>query len=120
MHPLHRWPSFWLGLFVASFLAWAWWDSHRYFSRIVWIGKGFAWNGAGKVGWSQVVQPVGGTFDIATDRVPLSGFWLEGVFTKFTTTALPHGIILISFLALWSAFLAWRWQRMQRIVKTIS
>ena len=28
-HRTRRRPSFWLGLFIACFLAWAWWDSYR-------------------------------------------------------------------------------------------
>jgi hypothetical protein len=28
-HRTRRRPSFWLGLFVVCFLAWAWWDSYR-------------------------------------------------------------------------------------------
>ena len=32
----YRWKSFWLGLFVACFLAWAWWDSMRFISGVSW------------------------------------------------------------------------------------
>ncbi|MEK7953924.1 hypothetical protein [Luteolibacter soli] len=34
--PFYRWKSFWLGLFGACFLAWAWWDSMQFSSWVSW------------------------------------------------------------------------------------
>ena len=39
--PIYRWKSFWLGLFVACFLAWAWRDSYR-------VGAGLSLEGRGR------------------------------------------------------------------------
>jgi hypothetical protein len=34
--PFHRWKSFWLGILIACFLGWAWWDSLRFESSVTW------------------------------------------------------------------------------------
>ena len=112
--PIHHWPSFWLGLFVAVFLGWAWWDSHRYFSSLTWVGRGIAWNAGG----SLVYQSLGDPSSFATTRMPFGSVWLEGIFAKFRTYALPHWILSGSFLLLWSAFLFWRWHRLQHLAKS--
>ena len=114
---LHRWKSFWLGLFVAAFLGWAWWDSHHYYSAVTWIGKGIAWNADGKIGCSLVVQSLGVPNGFATTRMPFGSIWLEGIFAKFKTYSLPHWILFASFLFLWTIFLVWRWRRQQQLTK---
>jgi hypothetical protein len=116
--PIHLWPSFWLGLFVAAFLGWAWWDSHRYYSAVTWIGKGIGWNASGKLGYSLVVQSPSGPGGFATTRMPIGSIWLAGIFAKFQTYALPHWILSGSFLTLWATSLVWRWRRLQRLTKS--
>jgi hypothetical protein len=116
--PIHHWPSFWLGLFVSAFLGWAWWDSHRYFSSLTWVGKGIAWSAGGKVGCSLVYQSPGGPFSFATTRMPFGSVWLEGIFAKFKTYALPHWIPFVSFVLLWATLLFWRWRRLQHLAKS--
>jgi hypothetical protein len=115
--PIHRWPSLWLGLFVTAFLGWAWWDSHRYYSALTWIGKGIAWNAGGKLGCSLVVQSLSGPGGFATTRMSIGSVWLGGIFAKFETYALPHWVLFVSFLVLWATFLLWRWRRLRRSTK---
>jgi len=116
--PIHYWPSFWLGLFSAAFLGWAWWDSHHYFSSLTWIGNGIAWNADGKIGYSLVIQSVDVPSRFATSRAPIGSVWLAGIFAKFRTYTLPHWIISGSFLLLWATFLIWRWHRLERLTKS--
>lgn len=46
--PIYRWKTFWLGLLVTCFLTWAWHDSMRSNSRVVW-SPAYAANGGGGI-----------------------------------------------------------------------
>ncbi|MCW1921011.1 hypothetical protein OKA05_00495 [Luteolibacter arcticus] len=65
--PLYRRVSFWLGLFVACFLAWAWWDSYRNGTSLA-----CSW----KTGSLWVVQ-ADGSFYIASGEIRSPGWWFS-------------------------------------------
>ncbi|MCW1886307.1 hypothetical protein OKA04_16335 [Luteolibacter flavescens] len=113
--PLHRWISFWLGLFVIVFVGWAWWDSHRYYSTLIWVGKGFAWNGAGMAGISRNDFLAPDSFEFAVSRAPLGTVWLPGIRAKFPTFAVAHWAVMLSFALPWFRWLAWRWHRLGKL-----
>ena len=117
VRPLHRWTSLWLGLFDAAFLAWAWWDSYHHFTRITWVGHGFAWSGAGRIAYSHFPQVAATPFDLSVSREPISGVWLAGIFAKFRTHVLPYPLLLVTYLIAWTSYLLWRWRRLQHLTK---
>jgi len=116
--PLHHWITFWLGLLFAVFLGWAWWDSYHCFTRITWTGHGFAWNGAGRIAFSQFPQAATNPIDLSFSREPISGVWLAGIFAKFKTHVLPYPLVLVAYLLTWASLLLWRYRRQQRLTKT--
>ena len=134
--PIHRWPSFWLGIFILTFLSWAWVrsQSHRDCVRYN-SGHAGTWYdiecSSGRI-WC------GKTTDLIP-RPPLTEFifaenpdphWFPPHFHhKTKTTRTPGGTIIhtdtsiaywfliVLFLVAWAAFLTWRWRRIQTLTK---
>lgn len=117
---LYRWKSFWFGLFIILSLAWAWWDSHRYFSEVAWIGKGFVWSGAGDIGIGIVLHPGPSPFDIQAARIPFPELIVADMLSRFKTIALPHWLLFESSLFLWFIFLGWRSRRHRRLEQALT
>ncbi|MEK7951591.1 hypothetical protein [Luteolibacter soli] len=115
---LYRWKSFWFGLLIILFLAWAWSDSHRHYTAVTCVGKGILWSGGGRIGFSHILQPA--PFELHAARMPLASIYLEGLFTKFKTHTLPHWLLFESSLLLWFLFLAWRTRRHRRIQQRLT
>ena len=105
---LYRWKTFWFGLLIVVFFAWAWWDSHRHFSAITWIGKGLVWSGDGHIGCGPVPNPTTLPFEIQTARIPLEDIRLKSIIKTIT---IPHWLFFETFLFLWFLILGWRTRR---------
>jgi hypothetical protein len=117
--PLYRWKSFWLGLFVACFLAWACWDSMSFQS-------GLALRLGG--GTQSCVRHTGSTYFLYGTPAP-STFWrmrvtypashlessLEAIKgPRAGSVKVPDFVSFVCFLGLWSAWLFWHWKREQK------
>jgi hypothetical protein len=118
--PIHRWKSFWLGLFVVCFLAWGWWDSTRFET---WVLK------SGPSGASGLARVDGTTFvfDGARNLFAYDGVLRYPIAKSARATEedtfeiwcpryfkVRDIVVLFSFVVPWSAWLVWRWKREQR------
>ena len=111
--PLYRWKSFWLGVFMLGFLAWAWCDSFRFESQF-WVAV------VGKCVW--LTRSGGQTFYVLEWNLPVAfdfGAMREPAALALGETSITGPRIADApFVGLsafaWIAFLAWRWRRMRR------
>ena len=144
--PIHRWPSFWLGVFILTFLGWAWLDSCRHSTSYVavdtWdnsvaIPQG-VWHEDSALKFSIVRHP-GPIIATATSkgvfqysRVPNTGppqlsplHWrtfppytsVRGARLAQLSIELPHWLIILLVLIPSTTFLTWRWLLMQRLAE---
>ncbi|WP_341405232.1 hypothetical protein [Luteolibacter soli] len=121
--PVYRRVSFWLGLFVACFLGWGWWDSYR-------RCPGFAWERGGKAvivlrmdgvtgvtrGPSDAMKIRRGSLSsmVMTARAALSWekLWKDagsGAGVRFVR--IPDGVVFAGWLVVWGGWMGWRWWR---------
>lgn len=123
--PLHKWKSFWLGVLVLIFLAWAWGRSIEHWD-------GFSFRVYGQTKSVSLAQWAGGAcFKIREDPALAPGLHLhtfkiedeEGFFLErrwFSAEGsgflvrVPHGFLMIFFAAVWIAWLC-RWRRRRRV-----
>jgi hypothetical protein len=120
-HRTRRRPSFWLGLFVACFLAWAWWDSYEAQTVFRWMdsseesiqftrmdGASFVTVGSG----IELIQYMPGWQYERTNEVPFESLWsLAG--SQYWRV--PDSLVFFSFLGLWVGWLAFfDWLRKKR------
>jgi hypothetical protein len=131
-----RRPSFWLGLFVACFLAWAWWDSYQREPLVHVTTRREALQ----------LSRIGGVTMVATGPIPdmpYWGFWGVGsrplaggpetlghqrgreqrwAFARARGVRylkIPDSLVLFSFLGLWVGWLAFsEWLRKKRSGRT--
>ena len=123
--PIHRWKSFWLGLSVVLFLAWAWLDSYHGLSEcFLKLGNREAQFSRAKgvtyvylrQGDTYLTSLPPGEFQLETSRLPAYWpniwEWLE----KYGApqARIPDAPIFYSYLGLWSGLLAWHRRRMRR------
>ena len=127
--PLYKWKSFWLGILVLGFLGWSWTHSMnhrdwaRYYSGVRistrrWLefesGGGsleLRWGNppqhTGDAGWVTFTQhfsdyrifPRAGSYSNAAGNLNIE---------------LSHWLLILLFLAVWSAWLFFHWKREQR------
>jgi hypothetical protein len=115
--PIHRRLSFWLGLFVACFLAWAWWDGYRRGAGVAYTtgrgttviylhGKGTSYLGWGPISYAPgFIWSYGPRLDApVTHAVVIST-------GKVKHLRIPDAAVFSTYLALWSTALAWRSRR---------
>jgi hypothetical protein len=118
--PIYRWKSFWLGVFVACFLAWAWGDSRRCetwlqvggYGTVRLDGTTFVFKGV--LDGSKVVVVKRGA-KAATAAEEERFFVLRGV----RHFKIRDSLVFFSFIALWGGWLAWRWRRRLRGVRRL-
>ena len=115
---LLRRVSFWLGLFVACFLAWAWWDSKR-FETSVHLGVGLGPEVMRVDGATFLVRVYRFRFDPVMRREPLviseqqvERYFVENEFRYFKV---PDSLVFFSFVGLWGGWLVWRWRSTERL-----
>ncbi|MCW1884978.1 hypothetical protein OKA04_09590 [Luteolibacter flavescens] len=126
--PLHRWKSFWLGVFVLIFFGWAWVRSMGIQDTIEWISPKRGIHGLVHVNSRLIIfQPVDATgmapeFDWSSRPnkaypdprwFPAACTWTpahDDVAGRFT---ISHWLLTLSFAVPWAAFLAWRRRRMR-------
>jgi hypothetical protein len=126
--PVHRRVSFWLGLFVACFIAWGWWDS---MNRQMGVQRNFDRD---RVGISVIRQ--GGMSFFFKGLPTFEGYWwkatrepMQEVVGRLQRTGGPDGVlvqvpdavVLICWSGLWGAWLVWsggrRVERMKEVVR---
>jgi hypothetical protein len=118
--PIHRWKSFWLGLFAAGFLAWAWWDSHTHETiayRAGWTRTTYLYRASGETtiaqGPSLLFDVSGKSWGYIHQELPLlPPVWELSDDVRRITIADP--LVFFTYLGLWSAWLAWHGRREQR------
>jgi hypothetical protein len=119
-HRTRRRPSFWLGLFVVCFLAWAWWVSYDSGAMVL-----YAW---GKRAFAIIHR--NGASCLLTAR-PWSGRRLEWQYSNWLYTEevlqnwslaeelsylrVPDSLVFFSFVGVWVGWLAFpEWLRKRR------
>ena len=114
-HRTRRRPSFWLGLFVACFLAWAWWDSmHASLGinsvvanrRLILVRV----EGATQIFW-RLAPGTKLRFEAARLPPEVGGEYIS-VFKEegFSYFRVPDSLVFFSFVGVWVGWLAWRWR----------
>ena len=112
-HRTRRRPSFWLGLFVACFLAWAWWDSYRVFPSLYLANIGGLFR---QDGFSIVYTPPLDRLDGSSWNCLQREDWRFELDTTIymmeshgsRCLKFPDSLVFFSFVGLWSGWLAWR------------
>jgi hypothetical protein len=120
--PLHRWKSFWLGVFVVIFLGWAW---ARSMERRDYFGYGFRKHELA-FGASQMTGTVGLWISDGKD-------WISGLLVgnrplstviysshgrmgrAYLHVRIDHWHIILLFLLPWTTWLVWRVHWMKRL-----
>jgi hypothetical protein len=131
--PLHRWKSFWLGVFVVVFLGWAWVRSMKYNDGILYgsiLGAEFLYLGQsrGDVGFAYGVG-IGASPELYVVCIPNEMTLGGDVFKRWFPTAInwdgwkdwrwsisiAHWFLILLFLISWTTWLVWRSRRMKRL-----
>jgi hypothetical protein len=124
---LHRSIAFWSGLLVLAFLAWAWWDSTRYWSRIS-FGTGTREysiaNLACRLSYSHVPAHPGLPVPLQWSRYPSDSFaselnnhppafeWREE--NGFLVATIAFRVLMMTATMAWLALIYWRYRRWKR------
>lgn len=117
--PLHCWKSLWLGVLVLVFLAWGWGRSRHHLDGFLWMARGFHLSAAQTAGrvelaWAASDGAWGRDFLWIHEAAPNVG---EPLFPKAVNwetypgqlqLTVAHWFLLLTFLAPWAAWLAWR------------
>jgi hypothetical protein len=109
--PPYRRVSFWLGLFVAWFLAWAWWDSYQNLSALNLRGGGILHiTRAEGATYFNTGGAEGPRFYRDSLGVTLKGRNLEAEWHRwgFRFVKVPDALMFFSFVGLWAGWLVWR------------
>jgi len=124
---LLRWKSFWLGILVLAFLGWGWVRAMRHVEGVMWMRKGVmvtAGHAYGKVDLSwdpsrapsslEMFQPFH-ELNAEHDRLwfPKAVNW-EYYEPQIIQTQIAYWLIILVFLALWSAWLFLHGKRKRR------
>ena len=113
--PLHRRVSFWLGLFVACFLAGAWWDSYQRQTLVDVATPHGVVTAERRTGSTWLFLSPGVSpwnFSYAHRRIIPQVDWddqlasLKGIGIRCLWA--PDIIVFFSFVGLWGVWLAWR------------
>jgi len=135
IRPLYRWKSMWLGLLMLGFLGWGWKRSVHYYD-VASCGEGSGGRGVSLgqrdsrviLTWVPAKSPSGFApgfhwFSVMMNERSYPIF--PGIFSKdpnnmrlpdsFRWFHLPHWFLMLLFLVLWAAFLAWRWRRVKQL-----
>jgi hypothetical protein len=124
--PFYRWKSFWLGVFVLAFLAWAWVRSMSYVEGILWMtgkhsisgGQAF---GSVSLNWDGAPPPASRPMWIwVHEAAPAGEPWLNKAVNAETyprqlQLTAAHWFLILLFLLPWTAFLLWRIRRMKHL-----
>src|SRR5262245_27413024 len=119
-HPFYRWKSFWLGLFVACFLAWAWWDSHKHQTYVVWSGAHYTCYLGRRDGFTLFADvPWGISLGWRFNRFAIGNLRVPDVWMGWPDVRSVLGrdsLIFFSFLGLWGGWLGWRARIERKVV----
>ena len=119
-HRTRRRQSFWLGLFVVCFLAWAWWDSfpHRFIAWIPRNGQQVEFEREAGATHIAFLTGLGNSEQASfqyesrdTDDLPYAEF-LETFGASYCRV--PGPVVFFSFVGVWGAWLVWRWRVEQK------
>jgi len=113
-HRTRRRPSFWLGLLVVCFLAWAWWDSYRNDSAL-WMKSGTIVRGYG----TTYIEVGAGPVELGGRREPHymnEGGYREEIAAFYNHDwAVPDSLVFFSCVGVWVGWLALSdWRRKTR------
>jgi len=122
-HRTRRRPSFWLGLFLACFFAWAWWDSYRYTVAAYYNSNA----GHFVFGREDGVSLVSVSRALVVPWEYSSGDWsrfpaelregrIEAMVEEYCEDhwKVPDSLVFFSFVGVWVGWLAWRWRVEQK------
>ena len=123
--PLHRWKSFWLGVFVVVFLGWAWARSLDQWDILDWaVSKEEFYSLVNLEGKLRIVcnrmETIGAAFRFqsieATEEADPMPPWIETTSSVFGWQIdVAHWFLILLFLLLWTTWLVWRSRRMKRL-----
>jgi hypothetical protein len=132
--PIHRWKTFWLGLFILAFLTWAWARSRDHYELVMLRPGARNWYGfvssRGHASWITMKNLSPGAIASRTNwgsiLLPEKAPWFappvvsqssDMPFAGASRSAhgIAHWLLTFLFFLTWSTFLALRWMRMKRI-----
>jgi hypothetical protein len=124
--PLHRWKSFWLGVFVLAFLAWAWVRSMSYVEGIFWMTGKHSINAGQAFGsvflnWDGSRPPTTRPIFVWVQEVaPVGEPWLHKAvnvetYPRQLQLTVAHWFLILLVLLHWAAFLLWRGRRLRHL-----
>jgi len=124
----HRWTSFWLGLFVACFLAWAWRDSYRfklatgiqgpdssYGLLRIRAGTFLYYNPRRRLvmtsewWWKSRAPVLAENWELRSDGT----LFYKSYYPETRALRIPDAAVFFSFLGLWCGGMAWQSRRMK-------
>ena len=115
--PMYCWKSFWLGVFVVCFFAWAWRDSLR---TDTWMQRIWASGRLGMIrvqGVTWVYRDAEAFFDLngvqrrATQYSAKEVEEMEFEGADFPYVKIPDGAVWACFAVVWGGWMVWRWRR---------
>jgi hypothetical protein len=126
--PLHRWKSFWLGVFILVFLGWAWARSLHHLEGFLWMAPRFHFSAAETTGrvevaWAGSSGAWGKDFLWVHEAAATTG---EPLFPKAVNwesypgqiqLTVAHWFLMLLLLLPWSTFLGWRYRRIRRMAR---
>lgn len=135
--PIHRWKSFWLGVFVLVFLGWSWVRSMDHpdivafgstASKECWqVGSGAAaihYYYTDLTNSEFYTGPDGWVFDSTAKRRQFN-WYPAAIKARHSTDLLTvtrvevaHWFLMLLFFVPWASFIGWRWRRMNNLTKT--
>ena len=128
-HRTRRRPSFWLGLFVSCFLAWAWWQSYLDFPALVVARSGNATELSRMRGATYIVMGPSGALRVPSTCWEVRGkrwlqpsgweeLWALGHAHGVRPYRIPDSLVFFPFVGLWVGWLALSdWRRRTRVAR---
>ena len=135
---MYRWKSFWLGVLVMAFLGWAWVRSMNRLDAILFHVGDKRWQVYGTMGtmsamsrtlppagWGAVMRRGSPAFNYFSEPAagsggipPAFGHILYSESPRTERWFVADWCLMLLFLGAWSAVLAWRWRRQQRLTES--
>ena len=123
--PVYRWKTFWLGILILTYLGWAWHDSTDARTTAIltaphrWLAVNQLDGQAGFFHGSRLPSSTP-PWNIEFDRDPDSStidyiYVVDAIPANTRGIIIAHWLLILVFLALWTALLALRWIRLNRL-----
>lgn len=120
IRPLYRWKTFWFGVLVVMFLAWAWARSTKVIDKHGWSSGGNHWTLVSTGGSFGIIRFSTGAGNLVVPRsaIAFPPAWYSsreelGGSLSVSQHVCAYWFASVAFLVPWSGWLAWKWRRMR-------